>query len=72
MRRENFELQVGQPKVVIKNIDGVDCEPIEELTIITPEDFSSKIIAKITERRGEIKSIETKNDRLYMVFNIPS
>ena len=72
MRRENFELQVGQPKVVIKNIDGVDCEPIEELTIITPEDFSSKIIAKSTERRGEIKSIETKNDRLYMVFNIPS
>ena len=57
MRRENFELQVGQPKVVIKKIDGVDCEPIEELTIITPEDFSSKIIAKITERRGEIKSI---------------
>ena len=65
MRRENFELQVGQPKVVIKNIDGVDCEPIEELTIITPEDFSSKIIAKITERRGEIKSIENENDDLY-------
>lgn len=72
MRRENFELQVGQPKVVIKNIDGVDCEPIEELTVVTPEEFNSKIISKVTERKGEIISIETKNDRIYSQFLIPS
>ena len=72
MRRENFELQVGQPKVVIKNIDGVDCEPVEELTIVTPEEFSSKIIAKITERKGDILAVETKHDRIYAQFLIPS
>ena len=72
MRRENFELQVGQPQVVIKDIDGKECEPIEDLTVITPEEFSSKIIEKVTERRGEIVSIETKHDRIYAEFSIPS
>lgn len=72
MRRENFELQVGQPKVVIKEINGEKCEPIEELTILVPEDFSGKVIEQVANRKGEIIAIETKNDRIQIDFMIPS
>jgi GTP-binding protein len=72
MRREGYELQVGQPKVIIKEIDGQKCEPIEELTVIVPESFSSKVIDLVTRRRGEIISIDTKTDRVYLLFKIPS
>ena len=72
MRREGFELQVGQPKVVTKEIDGKLCEPIEELTILVPEEFSGKVIEQVTQRKGEIIGIETKNDRIQLDFHIPS
>ena len=72
MRREGYELQVGQPQVVYKTIDGVKCEPIEEMTINTPEEFSSKLIDMVTRRRGEMVSMQTQGDRINMVFNIPS
>lgn len=72
MRREGYELQVGQPQVIYKEIDGVKCEPIEELTISTPEDYSSKLIDMVTRRKGEMVSMQTQGDRLNIVFNIPS
>jgi len=72
MRREGYELQVGQPKVVIKEIDSVNCEPIEELSILVPEEFSGKVIEQVTNRKGEITSIITKNDRIELSFLIPS
>jgi GTP-binding protein len=72
MRREGYELQVGQPQVVYKTIDGVKCEPIEEMTINTPEEFSSKLIDMVTRRRGEMVSMQTQGDRINIVFNIPS
>lgn len=72
MRREGYELQVGQPKVVIKEINGIKCEPIEELSINVPTEFSGKVIEQVTIRKGEIISIENKNDRTYLVFNIAS
>ncbi len=72
MRREGYELQVGQPKVIIKEIDGQKCEPIEELTVLVPEEFSSRVIDLATRRRGEITSIETKGDRVCLNFSIPS
>ena len=72
MRREGYELQVGQPQVIDKEIDGVKCEPIEELTISTPEDYSSKLIDMVTRRKGEMVSMQTQGDRLNIVFNIPS
>ena len=72
MRREGYELQVGQPQVIIKEIDGVKHEPIEQLTINLPEESSSKIIDIVTRRRGELTSMETKNDRMHMEFIIPS
>ena len=72
MRREGYELQVGQPKVIIKDIDGVKSEPVEHLTINVPEEYSSKIVDVVTRRRGELIMMETKNDRTYMEFNIPS
>lgn len=72
MRREGYELQVGQPKVVIKEIDGVKCEPIEELTVNVPIEFSGKVIEQVTMRKGEIVSIENRNDRAYLIFNIAS
>ncbi len=72
MRREGYELQVGQPQVVYKTIDGVKCEPIEELTINTPEEFSSKLIDMVTRRKGEMVSMQTQGDRINIVFNIPS
>lgn len=72
MRREGYEMQVGQPKVIIKKIDGVDHEPIEFLTVHVPEAFSGKVIELVTQRRGEILNIETHGDRIHLEFNIPS
>ena len=72
MRREGYELQVGQPQVIYKEIDGVRHEPIEELTINVPSDFSSKIIDMVTRRKGEMLSMEAQADRVNIEFNIPS
>ena len=68
MRREGYELQVGQPQVIFKEIDGVKCEPIEELTISVPEEFSSKMIDMVTRRKGELTSMETQGDRVNIEF----
>ena len=72
MRREGYELQVGQPQVIYKEIDGVKNEPIEELTINVPTDYSSKIIDMVTRRKGEMLSMEAQGDRVNIEFNIPS
>ncbi len=72
MRREGYELQVGQPQVIYKEIDGVRHEPIEELTINVPTDYSSKIIDMVTRRKGEMLSMEAQADRVNIEFNIPS
>ncbi|MDE6866088.1 MAG: translational GTPase TypA, partial [Muribaculaceae bacterium] len=72
MRREGYELQVGQPQVIIKEIDGVKCEPIESLSINVPEEYSSKVVDLVTRRKGEIVSMETRNDRIDIEFHIPS
>jgi GTP-binding protein len=72
MRREGYELQVGQPQVIFKEIDGVKCEPVEELTISVPEEFSSKMIDMVTRRKGEMVSMETQGDRVTIEFDMPS
>ena len=72
MRREGYELQVGQPQVIYKEIDGQKCEPIEELTINVPEEFSSKMIDMVTSRKGEMTSMESQADRVNIEFDIPS
>ncbi len=72
MRREGYELQVGQPQVIIKEIDGVKCEPIEALTINVPEEYSSKVVDMVTRRKGDIISMDTQNDRINIEFHIPS
>ena len=72
MRREGYELQVGQPQVIYKEIDGVKCEPIEELTINVPEEFSSKMIDMVTRRKGEMTSMQNLGDRVDIEFDIPS
>ncbi len=72
MRREGYELQVGQPQVIIKEIDGVKCEPVELLTVNVPEEYSSKVIDMVTRRKGDIVSMETQNDRINIEFHIPS
>lgn len=72
MRREGYELQVGQPKVIIKEIDGKKCEPVEQLTIVVPEQFAGKVIELVTIRKGEIDSIEAQGDRSHIEFTIPS
>ncbi len=72
MRREGYELQVGQPQVIYKEIDGVRHEPIEELTINVPTDYSSKIIDMVTRRKGEMLSMEAQADRVNIEFSIPS
>ena len=72
MRREGYELQVGQPQVIIKEIDGQKCEPVELLTINLPEEYSSKIIDMVTRRKGEMTSMTTQGDRLHIEFVIPS
>ena len=72
MRREGYELQVGQPQVIFKEIDGVKCEPIEELTISVPEEFASKRIDMVTRRKGEMTSMESQGDRVNIEFDMPS
>ena len=72
MRREGYELQVGQPQVIFKEIDGVKCEPIEEMTINVPEEFSSKMIDMVTRRKGELTSMEAQGERVNIEFMIPS
>lgn len=72
MRREGYELQVGQPQVIIKEIDGKKCEPIEALSINVPEEYSSKVVDMVTRRKGEIVSMDTRNDRIDIEFHIPS
>ncbi len=72
MRREGYELQVGQPQVIYKDIDGARCEPIEELNINVPEEFASKMIDMVTRRKGEMTSMETQGDRVNIDFDIPS
>ena len=72
MRREGYELQVGQPQVIFKEMDGVKCEPIEELTISVPEEYSSKMIDMVTRRKGDLVSMETQGDRVNIEFDMPS
>ncbi|MEF9923387.1 MAG: translational GTPase TypA [Muribaculaceae bacterium] len=72
MRREGYELQVGQPQVLIKEINGQKCEPVELLTINVPEEYSSKVIDMVTRRRGEMIAMSAQNDRIHLEFNIPS
>ena len=72
MRREGYELQVGQPQVIYKTIDGVKCEPIEELTINVPEEFASKMIDMVTRRKGEMTSMESQAERVNIEFEVPS
>ena len=72
MRREGYELQVGQPQVIIKEIDGVKCEPIEELTIDLPEEFSGTAVEAVTRRKGEMTNMVPKGERMIVTFQIPS
>ena len=72
MRREGYELHVGQPQVIIKAINGEKCEPIEQLTINLPEECASRIIDMVTKRKGEMTMMESKNDRMHLEFTIPS
>ena len=72
MRREGYEIQVGQPQVIVKEIDGKKCEPIEALTVQVPDEFSGKVIELVTARKGDIANIEVKDDRAHLEFHIPS
>ena len=72
MRREGYELQIGQPQVIIKEIDGVKCEPVEELTIDLPDDVSGKAVEFVSLRKGMMTSMEPKGDRMICKFEIPS
>ena len=72
MRREGYEIQLGQPQVIIKEIDGKKCEPIEALTVQVPEEFSGKVIELVTARKGEIANIEVKGDRSHLEFFVPA
>ena len=72
MRREGYELQVGQPQVIYKEIDGERCEPIEDMTINVPEEFASKMIDMVTRRKGEMTSMENQGERVNIGFDIPS
>ncbi len=72
MRREGYEVQVGQPQIITKMIDGIKCEPIELLTVHVPDAFSGKVIEAVSFRKGEIVNIVTKNDRVHLEFAIPS
>ncbi len=72
MRREGYELQVGQPQVLYKEIDGRKCEPIEELTINVTEEYSSKIIDMVTRRKGEMTAMDNNGERINMTFDMPS
>lgn len=72
MRREGYEIQIGQPQVIIKEIDGVKCEPVEELRIDLPEEFSGKAIETVSNRKGEMLSMNPKGERMLLEFKIPS
>lgn len=72
MRREGYELQIGQPQVIIKEVNGVKCEPIEELTIDLPENLSGKAVEFVSLRKGEMLSMDPKGERMVIKFNIPS
>ena len=72
MRREGYELQVGQPKVIIKEVNGVKCEPVEELTIDLPEEVSGKAIEMVNRRKGVMTNMEHRDERVHLTFNIPS
>ncbi|HLS11424.1 MAG TPA: translational GTPase TypA [Flavobacteriaceae bacterium] len=72
MRREGYELQIGQPQVIVKEIDGVQCEPIEELTIDVPSDLSGRAIELVSLKKGEMQSMETRGERTICTFIIPS
>jgi len=72
MRREGYELQVGQPQVITKVVEGVLHEPIEQLTVLVPEEFQSRVIDYVSRRRGDLISLETINDRIHLDFKIPS
>ena len=72
MRREGYELQVGQPQVITKEIEGRKCEPIEELAIDLPENFSGKVIDLVTQRKGELQNMEVRGNRAFLEFEIPS
>jgi GTP-binding protein len=72
MRREGYELQIGQPQVIIKTIDGVKCEPVEEMTIDLPENISGKAVEMVTMRKGALLSMEVKGQRMVCQFMIPS
>jgi GTP-binding protein len=72
MRREGYELQIGQPQVIIKEIDGVKCEPVEDLTIDLPDEVHGKAVEMVTARKGEIVNMGPKGDRMLLEFTIPS
>lgn len=72
MRREGYELQIGQPQVITKKVDGVEMEPVEELNIDLPEEYSGTAIEMITRRKGQMLSMEPKGDRVFLKFEIPS
>jgi len=72
MRREGYELQIGQPQVIVKEIDGQKCEPIEELTVNLPEDVASRVIDMVSRRKGEMTIMESKNERMHLEFKMPS
>ncbi|RKO70415.1 translational GTPase TypA [Sphingobacterium puteale] len=72
MRREGYELQVGQPQVIVKEIDGQKCEPIEELVVDVPSDVSGKVIELVTQRKGELLIMEARGDMQHLEFSIPS
>ncbi|MFZ4862337.1 translational GTPase TypA [Sphingobacterium sp. Mn56C] len=72
MRREGYELQVGQPQVIVKEIDGVKCEPIEELVVDVPGEVSGKVIELVTQRKGELLIMESKGEMQHLEFSIPS
>lgn len=72
MRREGYEMQVGQPQVIIKEIDGIKHEPIEVLTVNVPEEFSGKVIELVTQRKGDLTIMETKGDLIHIEFDIPA
>ena len=72
MRREGYELQVGQPQVIYKEIDGQKCEPVEELDINVPQEYSSKMVDMVTRRKGDLTGMDTEGDRVNITFDIPS
>jgi GTP-binding protein len=72
MRREGYELQVGQPQVIVKEIDGVKCEPIEILTVDVPQEVSGKVIELVSQRKGDMLVMEPKGDLIHLEFEIPS